>query len=364
MKTTRLFFLISIVILTFSCGKDDDDNLGLENYSFSLDINTDLGNAAKVQESLRVGIVLSDIKSEKAEYVTKIYSASPASSSIIINNKEVASSDKTFHNYGTENTLFFNFIGTQSGIYIVTIEVENNKFHQKKEIEIIVTADYNITVTCNDEQGIVSGTGTYKEGVTAELTATAKTGYVFRGWYIENQLVSDNLKYLLVIEKSLVAEARFEKDTFNNFANAENGGTISGSGKYLFQDDVTLSTTHPTLYYEFKGWYVDGIKVSDEVTYKFKAVSNITAIARWEDMSIDCTIIKSNIVLMISNNYSTNGGHIFKSFQWYKNGYPIQGETKQYIGLGEGLPYGVPYFCKMVTDEGKTVYSKPVTLYN
>ena len=39
---------------------------------------------------------------------------------------------------------------------------------------------------------------------------------------------------------------------------------------------------------------------------------------RWDD------------VLVVNNNPATNGGHTYISYQWYKNGQPIEGATNQF----------------------------------
>ena len=57
-----------------------------------------------------------------------------------------------------------------------------NKFGNILPIDGIVEDTYSVTVTCNPEEGTVSGGGVYQAGATATLTATPKDGYEFVRW--------------------------------------------------------------------------------------------------------------------------------------------------------------------------------------
>lgn len=67
---------------------------------------------------------------------------------------------------------------------------------------------------------------------------------------------------------------------------------------------------------------------------------------------------KWNSVLLVNN---ANGTYKHDSYQWYKNGQPIDGATKQYYAAGgngsEELDFNATYFVKMETTDGKVVYS-------
>jgi subtilisin family serine protease len=75
-------------------------------------------------------------------------------------------------------------------------------------------------------------------------------------------------------------------------------------------------------------------------------------------ISTDVIVQKWNSVLLVNNsqgNYKPDG------YQWYKDGQPISGATKQYYAAGgngsEDLDFNALYFVKMVTTSGKVVYS-------
>lgn len=68
---------------------------------------------------------------------------------------------------------------------------------------------HTITVTCDPQQGMVTGAGTYDYGTQVTLTATANDGYEFTRW---SNGVTDN-PYLLAATEDLTLEARFVPTT-------------------------------------------------------------------------------------------------------------------------------------------------------
>ena len=41
MKTTKIFYLLMVLFLFSNCGKDEDDNYGLQDYSFNAELITE-----------------------------------------------------------------------------------------------------------------------------------------------------------------------------------------------------------------------------------------------------------------------------------------------------------------------------------
>lgn len=70
---------------------------------------------------------------------------------------------------------------------------------------------HKVTVTYNAEQGIIEGEGKYKKGKNVTLTATAKEGYAFDGWYEYNRFITNDSVYTFKMgSKNLTFEARFK----------------------------------------------------------------------------------------------------------------------------------------------------------
>ena len=66
---------------------------------------------------------------------------------------------------------------------------------------------HTIAVTCDPQQGTVTGAGTYNYGTQVTLTATANTGYKFEHW---SNGVKDN-PYLFTITEDVTIEAQFTR---------------------------------------------------------------------------------------------------------------------------------------------------------
>ena len=106
---------------------------------------------------------------------------------------------------------------------------------------------YNVIVNAN-ENGSVTGSGTYNHGDTITLIATANEHYHFVKWSDGN---TDNpRKYVVTSDATLTAE--FTIDTHNVVVNASNC-TVAGAGTHNYGDTITLTIT-PDEGYEFVKW--------------------------------------------------------------------------------------------------------------
>ena len=128
-----------------------------------------------------------------------------------------------------------------------------NKFGNILPIDGIVEDTYSITVTCNPEEGTVSGGGVYQAGATATLTATPKDGYEFVRWSDGNTANPRTL----TVTKDLSLNAEFAKINIPTYTvtltcNPEHG-TVSGDGVYQAGETATLIAT-PKDGYEFVRW--------------------------------------------------------------------------------------------------------------
>ena len=71
---------------------------------------------------------------------------------------------------------------------------------------------YAVTATANiAEAGEISGTGTFKYGAQATLTATTNDGYVFLGWYNGTIKVSEEATYTFAVNGSISFTAKWKK---------------------------------------------------------------------------------------------------------------------------------------------------------
>lgn len=120
------------------------------------------------------------------------------------------------------------------------------------------------------EAGSVTGAGTYQEGASATLKATANAGYAFDHW---NDGVTQNPRAVTVDNnKSFTAYFTVKAYTLTVDASPTNGGSVTGGGNYGYGESVVLTAT-PNANYTFTMWS-DGnannprlVTVTDNMTY-------------------------------------------------------------------------------------------------
>ena len=110
------------------------------------------------------------------------------------------------------------------------------------------TITTNVTPT---GAGTVTGGGTYPEGSSVTLTATANPGYTFSQWNDGN---TQNPRTITVTGNATYT-ATFTQDNYIITVNASptNGGTVTGGGAYHYGETATLTAT-PNTNFEFQGW--------------------------------------------------------------------------------------------------------------
>ena len=142
---------------------------------------------------------------------------------------------------------------------------------------------YSITATANPTAGgTVTGAGTYNQGASCTLTATANTGYTFSNWTENGSVVSTNANYTFTVEgaRTLVANFTLNFYTIAATANPSAGGTVSGAGEYNHGTSCTLTATANTGY-TFSNWTENGSVVSTNANYTFTVEGARTLVANF-----------------------------------------------------------------------------------
>ena len=112
---------------------------------------------------------------------------------------------------------------------------------------------YTITVKPNDpDLGTVTGSGTYPQGTTIEISATPNIGAVFTGW---DDGITDNPRNITVTQDMVVTAIFTEIETYTITVRAENPllGSTYGSGVYPLNQIVNIGAT-PNAGFYFSGW--------------------------------------------------------------------------------------------------------------
>ena len=155
-----------------------------------------------------------------------------------------------------------------------------NQIQFTKENAVPVTY-YNITATANPTAGgTINGAGSYAEGTTATLTATANTGYTFTKWTKNGAQVSTNATYSFTVTADAAYVAHFTLNSYNVTvsANPTAGGTVTGGGTFNHGASCTLTATANTGY-TFTKWTKNGVQISTNATYTFNVTETAAYVA-------------------------------------------------------------------------------------
>ena len=150
---------------------------------------------------------------------------------------------------------------------------------------------FTITVLCDETMGTVTGGGVYEEGTQVTLTATPKEGFDFLRW---DDDVTESSRTITVTENA-VYNAEFTIHinyfTITVKADPEEGGMVSGGGKYAENEDVELvAEAHDG--FEFIQW-ADGVKEAKR-TVKVTKDETFTAQFKKLESFFTITVVSEN----------------------------------------------------------------------
>ena len=155
------------------------------------------------------------------------------------------------------------------------------------------TQQYNITVSANPTNGgTVTGGGTYQQGQSCTVHATAATGYTFLRWTENGTQVSTNANYSFTVTGNRTLVAQFQQQTYTITATADptTGGTVTGGGTYNYGQSCTLTATPVTGSYIFVNWTKNGQQVSTNQTYSFTVTESAQYVAHFELQTFDINV--------------------------------------------------------------------------
>ncbi len=152
--------------------------------------------------------------------------------------------------------------------------------------------NYNITVSANPSNGgSVAGGGTYQQGQSCTVTATANTGYAFANWTENGNVVSTQTNYTFTVNgnRTLVANFTPQQYTITATADPVNGGNVTGGGTFNYGNSCTLSAT-PATGYTFVNWTKNGTQVSTNATYTFTVTESAAYVAHFQLQSFTVNV--------------------------------------------------------------------------
>lgn len=100
-----------------------------------------------------------------------------------------------------------------------------------------INAYHTITaVSENDEYGTVTGSGIRQTGNYAQVVALAKEGYVFEGWYVNEQKESTEEEYRFCVKDDIILIAKFT----SNIPVSSGSGKVDGENSWIIAIVVLL----------------------------------------------------------------------------------------------------------------------------
>ena len=146
-----------------------------------------------------------------------------------------------------------------------------------------VPQSFTVSVSANPTNGgTVTGGGTFQQGQSCTVSATAATGYTFTNWTENGNVVSTNASYTFNVtgNRTLVAQFQPQYYTIGTSANPANGGTITGGGTFQYGESCTVGAG-PSDGYTFTNWTSNGSVVSTEAFYTFTVTSSLDLVANF-----------------------------------------------------------------------------------
>ena len=143
--------------------------------------------------------------------------------------------------------------------------------------------NYTISVSANPSNGgTVTGGGTYQQGQSCTVSATANNGYTFTNWTENGNVVSTNRDYTFTVNgnRTLVANFTQQNYTISVSANPTLGGTVTGGGAFHYGDNCTVTATANNGN-TFTNWTEGGNVVSTNASYSFTVTGNRTLVANF-----------------------------------------------------------------------------------
>ena len=168
-----------------------------------------------------------------------------------------------------------------------------------------IPQSYTITVSANPTAGgTVTGGGTFSQGQSCTVSATANTGYTFTNWTENGSVVSTNAQYTFTVSGNRTLVANFTANTYTINVSANPtaggttaGGTVSGGGTFTYGQSCTVNATAATGY-TFTNWTENGTVVSTNAHYTFTVNANRNLVAHFTVNTYTVTVSAS----------PTNGG--------------------------------------------------------
>ncbi|MDE7208510.1 MAG: leucine-rich repeat protein [Clostridia bacterium] len=136
----------------------------------------------------------------------------------------------------------------------------------------------------------------------------SRTGYAFLGWYAGSAKITNSDGDSLgqwTYASDMTITAHWQANSYNITLNTNNSsaGTLSGSGTYNYDSNVTISA-NTNNGYTWVGWYDgDGNLISSEQSYTFQVGFDTSYTAKWSKVTLDQNNVSAGNVMVLDGQY-------------------------------------------------------------
>jgi hypothetical protein len=264
-------------------------------------------------------------------YTTTISSLAANATSIISQNIDLCSI--TSLNDGS--SYYIGYIIDYTNVVAESDETDNTFAWTATNYTLNCVTTSTISLSANPTAGgTVSGAGTFNNGQSVTVTASANTGWNFTGWSENGMTVSTNANYAFSVtaNRTLTAEFSQIQYTISTSANPITGGSTSGGGTFINSQSVTVTASANTGW-NFTGWSENGMTVSTNVSYTFSVTTNRTLTAEFSQQQFAINVTADSLqggIISGGGNYTygqqvtvtatpnASSPWIFEG--WYENG--------------------------------------------
>ena len=184
----------------------------------------------------------------------------------------------------------------------ITVIATSNQDNSKVDSATasITRVDHVISVKAEPSKGgAVAGNQSVKDGSNATVTASPNNNYRFKGWYENDQIISDSKQFTIknvTSDRNLVA--KFERVTcyVKTSVNNGNAGTVTGSSSVSYGGSYTI-TAKANSGYVFEGFVEDNKTISTASSLQLNNITsdrNITAVFKKNRYSVNVSVYPSD----------------------------------------------------------------------
>ena len=212
--------------------------------------------------------------------------------------------------------------GTNVGVYVNATKIDdNNAYIQVGNgsdgtalFKLSVSVAAEVTLTCDENMGTVSGAGDFAVGANATVVATPNPGYEFVAWKKGETVVSNDASYSFAVNENTTLVAVFEAKSNVTLILSVNDATMGsitlpegivlGENSVVYGTSVAL-TAVPVEGATFAGWFSGDLLYSPEYTLNLNGKDSLNLTAEF--------------VNVLTLSYELNGG-VITEYDWKTKG--------------------------------------------